>query len=262
MHASCSRVQLRQRIEEVAQRRRHEAAAVERTMWRLHDGYRGPHGSSRWVNRTRLSCGMSIVQQVSEPTITACDVSLPYNHSGRALPNMMFVSCRSAPPAPPFGRDGEDDEDEEEDDDEFGGRDPFADEVAMRRAAAEHHAHGGRRYLVACMFWPCFKPAGSTEWPLGEQHGPCVTYVPAMRRGAMGEGWRGEHSLAQVMMGMFEAGGPVSASALRLMESGRHSHRAMDAMRQVRRVHHFELPSPSCSCRMLCLRIEPCRRFL
>ena len=48
----------------------------------------------------------------------------------------------------------------------------------------------------------------------------------------MGEGWRGEHSLAQVMMGMFEAGGPVSASALRLMETGRHSHRAVDAMRQ------------------------------
>ncbi len=56
----------------------------------------------------------------------------------------------------------------------------------------------------------------------------------AMHRGAMGEGWRGEHSLAQVMMGMFEAGGPVSASALRLMETGRHSHRAVDAMRQVR----------------------------
>ena len=55
----------------------------------------------------------------------------------------------------------------------------------------------------------------------------------------MGEGWRGEHSLAQVMMGMFEAGGPVSASALRLMETGRHSHRAVDAMRQVRSVHGF-----------------------
>ena len=34
------------------------------------------------------------------------------------------------------------------------------------------------------------------------------------------------------MMGMFEAGGPVSA--MRLMETGRHSHRALDAMRQVR----------------------------
>ena len=74
----------------------------------------------------------------------------------------------------------------------------------------------------------------------------------------MGEGWRGEHSLAQVMMGMFEAGGPVSASALRLMESGRHSHRAVDAMRQVQRRTVPRHQSTLLATGSACMPLPPC----